>query len=85
MTASIMPLDGKYYGTKIETPYGRIEVWFGSGEPSEREMAQWPKPSPENGTAEEIRSDMMCDGHYEDAMSYRVAEIIVDALNRNAI
>lgn len=87
-TATIMPLSGKYYGTVIETQFGKIEVWLssrGHDEPSQREMAEWPEPSPENGSAEEIRSEMMAGGHYESEISYRVAQIIVKALNQEAL
>lgn len=87
MDAHIGKLEGKYYGTKVHTEFGDIKVWLnGWGpdvawayEPSEREVAEWGQPE-EGDTWEALRSDMMSGGHYETALSYKVAEAIVQAL-----
>lgn len=87
MKARLQPLTGKYYGTRIDTDFGTIDVWLSGDmpwtrEPSAREKAEWPIPSAENGSLEDIRSDMMCGGHYETQLSFDVATVIVDAINR---
>lgn len=72
---TITPLDGtKYYGTEINGPTGSIQIWGVNRihKPSNRELAFW---TPED------QSDIMCDGHYEDAGDLEVAEVIAKALN----
>jgi hypothetical protein len=76
LSAQILPLGSKYYGTKIEidTPHGKtwVEVWhMGDYKPSKRELALL-----EPG--EEFEG---CDSHYESADGYRLAKIICDAIN----
>lgn len=78
MTWKILPLDGKYYGTKIEGPGGVIiKVWgYRLWELSERERE---KLGPLADVEDE--KEWKSDGHYEDAGDYAVARVIVDALN----
>ena len=86
MKAEILPLHGKYYGTKVcvvELGYHDgydgdglyIKIWAGGRIPSERQLADW-------GCTEAQASDddMMCDSHYETQMSYDIAKRIADAL-----
>lgn len=89
MHCSINALGSKYYGTVVTTPYGTINVWLSGrnyGEepwayaPSARERAEWPMPSDDNGTEQEIASDMMSGGHYETEVSWLVANAIVKSL-----
>lgn len=88
MDAHIGRLGGKYYGTKIHTEFGDINVWLNAWgpsvawayEPSAREVAEWGHLE-EGETEAERRSDMMSGGHYETALSYKVAEAIVQALH----
>lgn len=62
----LKPLEGKYYGTKVEMSDGNtVSVW-GSRE--------W-KVSPR----EEYYEDIMCDGHYEDIGDYANACLIAAA------
>jgi hypothetical protein len=81
MEAHIKPLHGKYYGTEIvyQLPgedVGSLQVWDrGDGTPSQRQLEDW------GMTLQEARDDdMMCDSHYETTLSYRIAEIVRDAL-----
>lgn len=75
--ARVLPLDGKYYGTKIEvaTKDGNdeIKVWcpdhFARPFASEREIA--------NGWTPEDGHD-----HVEDAQSYKIATVIAEALTK---
>lgn len=78
--ATVLPLDGKYYGTKIRVrnptcpnETDEIKVWFPDhfAKPfaSEREIA--------NGWTPEDGHD-----HVEDAQSYRLACIIAEALTK---
>ncbi len=75
----INPLDSgkKYYGTDIVDENGRevISIWGVNrkNKPSYRELALW---TPED------QSEIMCDGHYEDAGDLEVANVIVKALNK---
>lgn len=79
--AEILPLTGKYYGTKIQVKNptchretSEITVWFPdhfvTPFASEREIKQnmW---TPEDGQ-----------DHVEDAQSYRIAQIIAEALTK---
>jgi hypothetical protein len=78
MKATILPLDGKYYGTKVQIDFGNedktwVEVWYmGDYKPSARELALL-------HPGEEFEG---CDTHYETADGYRIAKIICDAINQ---
>jgi hypothetical protein len=69
VSAKIAPLQGKYYGTKVEIDFageGReISIWIGKGSPSQRELSE----------NEEIDYN-----HYEDEESYFIAQLLVLAL-----
>ena len=92
MKVELEPLEGKYYGTIINTEHGHIEIWFhGDFIPSDRELASCGftrKDWDENiliddgwGGKEKIRSsDLIDSGHYENQITYRTALKIVDAL-----
>lgn len=79
MSAAIAPLEGKYYGTRIEIKHPRgeteIVVWFmGDYQPSERELRGQTVPEwHEEGGAS--------DSHYETKDGYEIALAIVRALN----
>ncbi len=83
MKARLLPLTGKYYGTpvEIETEEGTefIEVWLkGNRRPSSRQLTKI------NMTEEEaIEDGYFCDEHYETALSFWVAQRIVDGINFN--
>lgn len=69
----VAPLDGKYYGTRVQLSDGvQIKVW-GSRvwKPSARELAKW--------AGEEDQSEIMSDGHYEDVGDYANACLIAAA------
>lgn len=83
MKATILPLKGKYYGTKIKVTdlagHSRyadsdtiLAVWVYSGEPSVRQREEWGDDADD--------SDMMCDNHFESALSYDIALRIAAAL-----
>ena len=77
------PLRGKYYGTVIRTACGHmIEVWLAdpTNTPSQRQLEAWDFDTMEDFRSSEYYADLVCDGHYENANSYRVAKKIVAAL-----
>lgn len=70
-SATLLPLEGKYYGTEVEVMVGErktlVTFWYGEGSPSERELA-------------------LCDGevdggHYETEHSLTLAKLFVAAVN----
>lgn len=98
MDANILPLGGKYYGTRIEITSGLlkgniINVWFASGQPSDRELASWGHTRAEWDTnaCVDVGEGVLCpirqygyigDSHYECQETYKVALAIVDALKK---
>jgi hypothetical protein len=96
MLAELLPLTGKYYGTQIVIKDGpaqgrHIELWFSTGEPSEREIESWGHTQSQwdnnieidegwGGKAKIQSCDFMCDPHYECKETYRVALAIIEAL-----
>lgn len=80
MRYKIAPLKGKYYGTMITkegSAYECLSVWgvAKKGKPSHRELDLW--------EGEGDHSEIMCDGHYEDAGDLEAAKVIVEALNKH--
>ena len=84
MSARILPLKGKYYGTVVEFDHNQsVTVWLsGFYDPSERQLAEWGFASYAEFAAAnaEDGGDYTCDGHYETEGSYRAAERIRAAL-----
>ena len=77
ISAQLLPLDGKYYGTKVEIVKNgyvyQITLWnSGSGQPSQRELERCP--------TFEVQ-----DGHFESVETYEVATAMVDELNRSEL
>ena len=73
--ATLAPLTGKYYGTKIiikdEDIYTELSIWnSGDYTPSERELHKW-----NDGEFE------VCDSHFESKWTYEFAKKLVDAIN----
>lgn len=74
MRAFIEPLDGKYYGTKVWTEAGDVEIWCPNPRrPSDRQLQEW-------YPMDEPLSEYMCDNHYETAISYEMAQAFVRAV-----
>lgn len=98
MGAALLPLEGKYYGTKIivvddDQTEVVLTVWRSGTAPSERELApdftreEWDKnikvPGGWGGEPLPIReADIIDWSHYESEESFRLASDIVDAINR---
>ena len=96
MKATLEPLNGKYYGTKITIADGPlagrgISLWFANGEPSCRELASWGYTQEQwdsNALVDDgwgglspIKSlDLICDSHYECKDTLRIAEAIIETL-----
>ena len=89
MKLELLPLNGKYYGTKIEVfdddgkSVGYFEIWLSPNTEadwrcSERELVQ-ARESMEmpTETDEEVEREWIGDSHYECALTYRVAKQIV--------
>lgn len=69
----VAPLKGKYYGTRVTDGANFIEVWTGqTGKVSEREIKE--------GWTEEHGFD-----HVESDIDYKIACVIRDALNKEAL
>jgi hypothetical protein len=77
-------------GTNRDT--AEFSIWIASGEPSIRELTEWGVSQKEwdangivddgwGGTAPVKSVGHLCDSHYECALTYRVAKIVVDAIN----
>lgn len=81
VTWSVQPLDGKYYGTIIESSDGEeIKIWHSTGyTPSTRQLAEWGLTNWDAPTEEDL--DMLSDSHWESQYSYDRACKIVAALN----
>jgi hypothetical protein len=74
--AELLPLDGKYYGTKIKLVLDKasdieLKIWIHDGEPSVREL--------KDNNDEDCEFDS---SHYETAGDLEVAETIVTAINK---
>ncbi len=84
VVAKILPLDGKYYGTKVHVDYGiegiDIVIWKSTGKLSKRQCEYWSIPEGHETDAE-IRLDYLCDNHYESALSFMVADLLCKRLN----
>lgn len=84
--AVILPLDGKYYGTKVKIYFEDdrdtiINIWSGSDwKPSERERISCQECDFEFKDVNPCY-DCFCDSHYETENDYNLAKIICDALN----
>jgi uncharacterized protein with PIN domain len=80
--AELMPLQGKYYGTKIKVYHDSgyehiLELWImEQREPSERELERCKKCNT-NGCTE-----CFCDSHYETKQSLESAVFIINAINK---
>lgn len=78
MKATLLPLDRKYYGTRIrieeDGDYDDITIWLSWDEPSEREYRDYWRN--EDGEYEWEGS------HCESAKTLRVARAIVEAINK---
>ena len=82
MKIEILPLQGKYYGTKIKIAHegnlsGEITIWGAAPKrykPSVREIALSPDVPVE---------ELMCDCHYEEQGDYEIALVIEKALKEH--
>jgi hypothetical protein len=95
MNAEILPYVRKYYGTDVGIwtstrgePDYVIPIWItddsGMSE-RELEMARRSMDMP-NATKEEIEAEgWICDSHYETVTAYKVAELIVNAINEGKV
>ena len=76
LNAVLLPLTGKYYGTKVEISNGDwteyIVIWL-PGKLSKREL--------EKSDTSDL-SEIISDGHYESDNSLKIAELIVDTINQ---
>ncbi len=83
MKATLLDLDGKYYGSevKIFTDEGKslgiVRIWLDDFEPSEREYID------ELDLKEMLADDLFNDSHHEDVSSYKVAKLLVEAINNS--
>ena len=88
MNAKILPLDGKYYGTKVKIVDNDnndfvINLWCQDDyEPSDRELGsictidEWRKDE-----AGILYGDYIDSGHFESRATYHMAKTIVDLIN----
>ena len=93
MKAALLPLGGKYYGTRIDitdgaAKIGSIDLWFSDYTPSDRELEvyEWDNNSVEvddgwGGKCKIRDADLFPDSHHETVKTLEVARIIVDAIN----
>ncbi len=83
MKAYISPFVGAYYGTEIILDYGKIKssfrVWISDFPPSKRQLESWGFKTEQ----EAYDNDYICDQHYETSESYRIAELIINAINED--
>jgi hypothetical protein len=83
MKAKLLDLDGKYYGTEVEIftngdkSLGIVKIWLDDFVPSEREYVD------EQDLKELYEDGMFSDSHHEDVSSYKVACLLVDAINNS--
>jgi len=85
ITAKILPLEGKYYGTMIliSDEYGNathIKIWCPDQHErvSSRQLEEWGLSQQPQGEDCELLSD----GHWENRVSYALAVKIVEALDQ---
>jgi hypothetical protein len=77
--------DRKYYGTEIDLgANGLINVWLftktqDEQRPSQRQLDNWGVATPE----EAGEDGYLDDSHYETDITFKVASVIVDAINKN--
>ena len=78
LPVSIAPLGGKHYGTNLLDATGRIflTIWTATGEPSEREKAQFG----DNWTPK-FWQEYCCDSHWECDDDWRLAQSLLTILN----
>jgi len=93
MKARLRELKGKYYGTEVEifddndVSVGVAQIWLSPNTDddyamSEREVEharvvlEMPTES-----LEELRAEWVCDSHYENRLSYTVAQKLIAAIN----
>ena len=83
MKATLLDLDGKYYGSEVEIftdngkSLGIVKIWLDDYEPSEREYVD------EQDLKELNEDGMFYDSHHEDVSSYKVAKLLVEAVNNS--
>lgn len=78
----LLPLEGKYYGTRIQAPNGAIITLWGTGDdyrPSERELAEF---TPEEIATPDFMTDYFFDNHHEQQGDLENARFMVAALNK---
>lgn len=95
VSAKILPLDGKHYGTNIRLTldngdYRDLNVWISGGTPSDEALKEWgtdiagyeANVEVDNGWdgLSPIQSMFPCDSHYQSQYELEVCEEIVDAL-----
>jgi hypothetical protein len=87
MKAEILPLKGKYYGTKIEIEDGgistEIKIWCsGNYTPSDRELdeADMSRAEYNENKNDEQSSIDTSGGHFESQWTYKLAEKICERL-----
>jgi hypothetical protein len=93
---TLLPLEGKYYGTEVETEFNNgtkeiITIWTQKGEPSERALAefdltkeQWNNNQnfdPKLGINDDY-ADYFPDCHHETEMDLYIAQKLVESLNQ---
>jgi hypothetical protein len=82
MKATLLDLDGKYYGSEVEIftnegkSLGIVKIWLDDFTPSEREYVD------EQDLKELYEDGMFSDSHHEDVSSYKVAQLLVEAINK---
>lgn len=76
---SLLPLEGKYYGTVIQDGSGKpiLSFWDGTGDPSERQKAYFG-----DDWTPEAWADYCCDCHWESASALAMAETAIEVRNQ---
>lgn len=82
VVATLLPLCGKYYGTKIQIDYGDptpivLNIWKFSSTMSKRQLDYFEL---DPADTHEI-NDSMSDGHFESGLTFMVADLLVKRLN----
>lgn len=77
LQAELLPLKGKYYGTKVALSWGghttEVEIWVVGDVPSARQLEAW-------GVSAEDAQEFLCDNHFETVESYEIASRLVKAV-----
>lgn len=97
MNANIQHLEGKYYGTIVETKHGYTKIWISVGRPSSRQLAKWGilehewtenkwddgnKPKETEFFSCETPRCIIHDSHYESEAAFKAACIVVEVFRR---